>query len=167
MRVLKASGWLLLAISLTVMVCCGYAAAQEQLADGSYTATVTMEGGTGKASIESPATITVEDGVITAAITWSSSHYDYMIVDGETYLPVNTGGNSAFEIPVSALETPITVIGDTTAMSVPHEIEYTLTFALVAERDAAGWVILGAAGAFLGLELLFLLAYGVKKGAAR
>ena len=27
-----------------------------------------------------------------------------------------------------ALDTPLTVIGDTTAMSTPHEIEYTLTF---------------------------------------
>ena len=59
---------------------------------------------------------------------WSSPNYDYMIVDDEKYFPVNTDGNSVFEIPVAALDTPLTVIGDTVAMSKPHEIEYTLTF---------------------------------------
>ena len=34
-----------------------------------------------------------------------------------------------FEIPVTALDTPLDVVGDTVAMSTPHEIEYTLTFA--------------------------------------
>ena len=51
-----------------------------------------------------------------------------MIVDGEKYLPVNTEGNSVFEVPVTALDEPVTVIGDTVAMSQPHEIEYILTF---------------------------------------
>ena len=50
-----------------------------------------------------------------------------MIVNGEKYLPVNTDGNSVFEIPV-VLDKPVDVIGDTVAMSKPHEIEYTLTF---------------------------------------
>jgi len=49
-------------------------------------------------------------------------------VDGEKYLPVNTEGNSVFEIPVAALDTALAVTADTTAMSTPHEIEYTLTF---------------------------------------
>lgn len=30
--------------------------------------------------------------------------------------------------PVAAFDTELTVIGDTTAMSTPHEIEYTLNF---------------------------------------
>jgi hypothetical protein len=51
-----------------------------------------------------------------------------MIVDGEKYLPVNTEEDSVFEIPVSAFDEPISVIGDTVAMSKPHEIEYSLTF---------------------------------------
>ena len=51
-----------------------------------------------------------------------------MIVGGEKYLPVNTEGNSVFEIPVSAFDEPLTVIGDTVAMSKPHEVEYTITF---------------------------------------
>ncbi len=97
------------------------------LSDGSYTCAVTLEGGSGKASIESPAKLTVEEGSITAEITWSSPNYDYMLVNGEKYLPVNTEGNSVFEIPVT-LDTALPVIGDTVAMSTPHEIEYTLCF---------------------------------------
>ena len=98
-------------------------------ADGSYTCEVTLEGGSGRATVESPAALTVADGKMTAALVWSSPNYDYMIVDGEKYLPTNTEGNSTFEIPVAALDTALTVTADTIAMSTPHEIEYTLTFA--------------------------------------
>lgn len=103
--------------------------AQElNLKDGEYTAEVTMEGGSGRATIDSPTAISVKDGEVTAEIKWSSSHYDYMLVNGEKFLPVNTEGNSTFEIPVAEFDEPMTVTADTTAMSVPHEIEYTLIF---------------------------------------
>lgn len=98
------------------------------LEDGTYTVEFTMEGGSGRAYIVSPATITVSGGVMTATLEWSSENYDYMIVNDEKYLPVNTEGNSVFEVPVSALDEPLVMIGDTVAMSQPHEIEYTLTF---------------------------------------
>ncbi len=62
------------------------------------------------------------------AIAWSSSNYDYMLVDGVQYDPVNTEGNSVFEIPVTAFDTPVAVQADTTAMSQPYLIDYTLTF---------------------------------------
>jgi hypothetical protein len=104
--------------------------AAEIPADGEYSVNVTLEGGSGRATVESPAALTVADGKMTAVILWSSPNYDYMIVDGEKYLPTNTEGNSTFEIPVSALGTPLAVTADTVAMSTPHEIEYTLTFAL-------------------------------------
>ena len=105
------------------------AADAEVPADGTYTCEVTLEGGSGRATVESPAALTVADGKMTATLVWSSPNYDYMIVDGEKYLPTNTEGNSTFEIPVSALDTALTVTADTVAMSTPHEIEYTLTFA--------------------------------------
>ena len=104
--------------------------AAETPADGEYTCNVTLEGGSGRATVESPAALTVADGKMTATIVWSSPNYDYMIVDGEKYLPTNTEGNSTFEIPVSALSVPLSVTADTVAMSTPHEIEYTLTFVL-------------------------------------
>lgn len=98
------------------------------LADGSYTIELTMEGGSGRASIQSPAQLAIADGAATATLEWSSPNYDYMLVDGEKYEPVNTEGNSTFEIPVDGFDYPMEVVGDTVAMSEPHEIEYTLQF---------------------------------------
>ena len=98
------------------------------LTDGEYLVDITVEGGSGRASVTSPAVLTVEDGSASVQIEWSSSNYDYMKLGDETYLPVNEDGNSVFELPVEAFDTPITVIADTTAMSTPHEIEYTFTF---------------------------------------
>lgn len=96
--------------------------------DGTYTIDLTFEGGSGKAEILSPAKVTIAGETITAAVQWNSPNYDYMIVDGEKYLPINTEGDSVFEIPILAFDEPVNVIGDTVAMSKPHEIEYTLTF---------------------------------------
>ena len=102
--------------------------AAEAPADGTYTCAVTLEGGSGRATVESPAALTVADGAMTATIVWSSPNYDYMLIDGEKYLPINTEGNSTFVIPVAALDTALAVTADTVAMSTPHEIDYTLTF---------------------------------------
>lgn len=98
------------------------------LADGSYIIELTMEGGSGRASIQSPAQLAITAGAATATLEWSSPNYDYMLVNGEKYLPVNTEGNSVFEVPVETLDAPLTMIGDTVAMSTPHEVEYTVTF---------------------------------------
>ncbi len=98
-----------------------------QLSDGTYEIDLDFEGGSGKASISSPARVTISNGDAIATVEWSSPNYDYMLIDGEKYMPVNTEGNSVFEIPV-ILDEPMQVIGDTVAMSTPHEIEYTLTF---------------------------------------
>ena len=100
----------------------------DSLADGNYTVDLTFEGGSGKAEILSPATITVSGETMTAKVQWNSPNYDYMIVNGEKYLPVNTEGDSVFEIPVTAFDEPVPVIGDTVAMSKPHEVEYMITF---------------------------------------
>ena len=102
--------------------------AMSTLADGTYTIELTTEGGSGRASIQSPAQLAIADGAATATLEWSSPNYDYMLVNGEKYLPVNTEGNSVFEVPVEALDAPLTMIGDTVAMSTPHEVEYTVTF---------------------------------------
>ena len=99
-----------------------------QLADGSYTIDVALEGGSGRASVESPAELTIQDGKATAKIVWSSANYDYMKVDGVQYDLINTEGNSTFEIPVTGFDYNMPVAADTTAMSTPHEIEYTLHF---------------------------------------
>ncbi|SER82253.1 hypothetical protein [Lachnobacterium bovis] len=99
-----------------------------KLEDGKYEIKVSLKGGSGRAKIKTPAEIVVKNKKATAKITWSSKNYDYMIVNGKKYTPVNKKGNSVFEIPVLALDKKMPVIGDTTAMSKPYEIEYFLTF---------------------------------------
>lgn len=107
------------------------------LKNGDYTCEVTLSGGTGRATIESPTKLTVSDNGICAQIKWSSPNYDYMKVDGTMYMPVNTEGNSVFVIPVRAFDEPVSVIADTVAMSEPHEIEYTIIFSSKGITDNA------------------------------
>jgi len=98
------------------------------LSNGDYQIAVTLEGGSGKATVDSPAKLMVQDGAMTAVIVWSSPNYDLMIVDGTEYYPVPRAGNSTFEIPVSALDVDLPIQAETTAMSEPHMIDYTLHF---------------------------------------
>ncbi len=114
-------------------------------------ATVTLEGGSGKASVESPCPVLERSGELLALITWSSSHYDFMIVDGEKILPVNKEGNSQFEIPLKSAagstgmgqsenlpaDCEMQVQADTTAMSTPHLVDYTLSFRFFETREEA------------------------------
>lgn len=102
--------------------------AETNFSDGTYTVDVELAGGSGKASVTSPAKLVVKDKKATATIEWSSPNYDYMKIGSVTYYPVNTEGNSTFELPVTVWDKEMTVIADTTAMSTPHEISYTLTF---------------------------------------
>ena len=112
---------------------------QPSLADGTYETAVTLTGGSGRASVESPAEITVRGGKISAKIVWSSPYYDYMIVDGVTYENEAESGNSTFTIPVAGFPYEMSVVADTTAMSEPHEINYTLNFSVPeTSSDAAG-----------------------------
>lgn len=123
------------------------------LKDGEYTVSIELGGGSGRASVTSPTALIVEEGQAEAVIEWSSGNYDYMRVDGEQYFPVNSTGNSVFRIPVEQLDVPIPVTADTTAMSVPHEIEYTLTFdstSVVQEKS-------GKLGFYIGGALIIAL----------
>lgn len=112
-----------------------------EIPDGSYWIRVSMTGGSGRASISSPTGFYVKDGQATADIHWSSASYDYMKLDGVRYDAfTDAAGHSAMTIPVSALNTAIPVLADTTAMSKPYEIEYQLTFdgsALLPMADAS------------------------------
>ena len=53
----------------------GTSAADLKLEDGEYTVDVTLAGGSGRASVESPAKLTVSGGAFTVTIAWSSSNY--------------------------------------------------------------------------------------------
>lgn len=102
-----------------------------------YTVSVSLSGGSGRASIASPTTIVKDGDTYTATITWSSSNYDKMTVDGVDYAPVNDGGNSTFEIPVT-LDEDIAVSAETVAMSTPHTIDYTLHFDSSTMKEKSG-----------------------------
>ena len=101
------------------------------LQDGEYKVKATLEGGSGKAAVLAKSPLTVKQGKATVTIEWSSKNYDYMIIGEEKYLNESAPEeNSTFTIPVEYLDGKIKIIADTTAMSTPHEIEYTLTFEL-------------------------------------
>ena len=114
-------------------------------------ASVELEGGSGKASVESPCPILDRSGELLALITWSSSHYDFMVIDGEKILPVNTEGNSKFEVPLKSVarssdtsqmaslpeDCEMQVQADTTAMSTPHLVDYTLSFRFFKTKEEA------------------------------
>ena len=98
------------------------------LENGTYETNVELEGGSGRASVTSPCEIKVSDDGCIAVIEWSSPNYDFMMVNEKKYLPVNTDGNSVFEIPFDVFDAKVEVQADTVAMSKPHLIDYTLTF---------------------------------------
>ncbi len=89
---------------------------------------VRLEGGTGRVTVASPAQLFDREGQLFAVICWSSPNYDYMLLDGVRYEPVNEGGNSVFELPLPATACSLAVQADTVAMSTPHLIDYTLHF---------------------------------------
>lgn len=104
-------------------------AVQIDMPDGDYSIEVTLMGGSGRASLTTPTWMYVQGGKGYARLLWSSPHYDYMILDGRTYYnETEDGGNSSFTIPITAMDLPVDIIADTTAMGDPVEIAYTLTF---------------------------------------
>ena len=115
----------LLALIVTVFVT-SCSAQGVTSADGIQEVDITLEGGSGKAYINSPVTITSKEGKSYATLVWSSKNYDYVIVGNEKYLNENPGGASTFTVPVASFDEPFTFIADTVAMSKPHEIEYTI-----------------------------------------
>lgn len=100
------------------------------VADGTYQVNVMLSGGSGRAKIASPTELTIKDGRATAKIVWSSDKYDYMEVEGIRFTPEIQNGHSVFMVPVTELDKPLAMVGDTTAMSTPHAIDYQLTFKL-------------------------------------
>lgn len=99
------------------------------LEDGEYCVSVELTGGSGKASVTNPTLMHVVDGIAYADLIWSSSNYDYMIVDGIRYDNLSEPGmNSSFRIPITQWDYPIAAIADTTAMGYPVEIHYQLFF---------------------------------------
>lgn len=108
-----------------------------ELPNGDFLAEITLEGGSGKAKIQSPAPLHIENGKIIATLTWSSSSYDYMEIDGVGYTPEIIDGKSVFTVEIPALDTPLEIKAETVAMSSPHMIDYTLTVSGSEVKSAA------------------------------
>ena len=160
---MKKCSIFLLALLLLALFACAPA---DLTRDGQYTVEVALSGGSGRASISSPAKMTLADGKMTAEIIWSSPHYDYMLVDGKKYLPINTDGNSVFEIPITALDQDIAISAETTAMSQPHMIGYTLRFdSATLKAEGTGrraWIILAITGG-VGITVAVIILSSRKK----
>lgn len=118
----KSLAWILALLCLLLSGC-----GSREVTDGTYTIEVTLAGGTGRAAVESPAKIVIENGEATATIVWSSPFYEYMLIGGTQYNPIQEEGNATFEIPV-VLDEDMAVSASTIAMSQPYLIEYTLHF---------------------------------------
>ncbi len=134
---MKKFGFIAAALALTLTACSFFnnnnlineeQEASTEIVSKNYKCEVALEGGSGKATVESPAEVVVTNEEKTVKLVWSSSHYDYMLVDGVRFdNEAAVDENSVFTIPFRDFDNPFTVIGDTTVMSTPHEIEYTLT----------------------------------------
>ena len=107
------------------------------LADGTYSPdSFSWSGGTGKLSI-SCSQITISGGKAYATLVFSSGKIVYVKADGSQLGPVSqTDSTSTYEVPV-ALNANNTILACTTAMSQPHEVEYTVYVGLEAAKKAA------------------------------
>ena len=152
---------MLLLCPIQVLAAGGENAVKTALEDGEYSIQVELEGGSGKASVSSPTLMLVKDGKMYARLQWSSSNYDYMIVDGEKYLNESEEGrNSVFTVPVTVLDDKMEVIADTLAMGAPHEIDYTLTF-YEASIGSKGQLPQEAAKRVVAVALVIIIGGGI------
>ncbi len=119
---------LLAVVALVAFAGCVGPAPAVTLNPGEYTVAVTLSGGSGKASVQSPTKLVVTPDGMTADIVWSSPYFTWMEVGGTRYEPTSQQGeNSAFEIPIT-LDADVAVTAETVAMSTPHAVDYTLRF---------------------------------------
>ncbi|NLU23701.1 MAG: hypothetical protein GXW99_03055 [Clostridiales bacterium] len=136
------------------------------LKDGTYQVAVTLSGGTGRVTIESPCQVTVANGQATATVVLDSKNYDYMRIDDQYYNAVHGEGTSAFEIPV-VLGTDVEVAAQTTAMSQPHEVAYQLHFdvAPVSGQNSVSMIVwVGAGVAGVAVAVVVLVVRKKKRG---
>jgi len=116
--------WLALALCLALWGA-GALAETAGLPEGEYAPDgFTFSGGTGKVTISCPK-ISVADGAVTATLVFSSANYPRLTVDGVEYTATHEGKTSIFVIP-ARVNADMTVVGTTTAMSTPHDVEYVI-----------------------------------------
>ncbi len=130
-------------IIAALLALCLLAAAMTALAegvtlpDGEYVPDgFSFSGGTGKVTISCPRVVAA-NGAVTATLVFSSPNYPRVVVDGVEYTASHDGDTSVFEIPARINEDML-VVGTTTAMSQPHDVEYTIRIS-IGEEAADAW----------------------------
>ena len=96
------------------------------LREGNYSFEGELAGGSGRAHFDGPLLLTVEEDGCFLTFTMSSPFYDYVLVNGERFEPLERDGNSTFRVPLVMLNEDFLFTADTTAMSEPHEIDYSV-----------------------------------------
>ena len=110
----------LLAALLALTLLTGAAGADEtRIPDG-----FSFSGGSGRVTITCPR-VRITDGGTFATVVFSSPRYESVRVGDTVYTTVTDAETSSAEIPAE-LNRPFEIRATTTAMSVPHEIRYTL-----------------------------------------
>ena len=105
----------------------------ERIGTGAETETERESGLPGETpDFDGPLLLTVEEEGSFLTFTMSSPYYDYVIVEGERFEPLEPDGNSTFRVPFERLNEDFLFTADTTAMSEPHEIDYSVRIDLEA-----------------------------------
>ena len=103
-----------------LLLCCGFAQAEEGFAPDGFS----FSGGTGRVTLSCPE-LYMDGEQAWAAVVFSSPRYTYVKTEGTEYPTVCDEHTSRAVIPVP-LNRSFEIQAQTTAMSTPHEITYTL-----------------------------------------
>ncbi len=98
------------------------------LEDGLYSVDARLVGDAGKAKVESPAQLRVENGEAFATVVWGSKKYADMSLCGARAAALEGEGNAAFEARVPCFDWNLAVTIDSTALGAPVEMAYSLRF---------------------------------------
>ncbi len=140
--------------------------AVDALSDGAYWVEVTLTGGSGKASIESPASVEIVDGVPSARLVWSSPNYTWMAWNGTRYDRISGEETSTFVLPI-VLDAPMDITAETLAMSEAHTVAYQLRFdaqSLKPQKNNHTLLVWLAVISVVGFGLGLYLGKGRKRG---
>lgn len=119
----------LIGMMLLLALAFGAALAEAALPEGEVVPDgFSFSGGSGRVTITCPKLV-VSAGEAAATLVFSSPNYPRLALDGVVYEAAHDGDTSVFEVP-APLNADFTVVATTTAMSQPHDIEYTLRITL-------------------------------------
>lgn len=158
LRVLLIAVAVLLSALLSDISLAGTSAGNRE--DGHYTVEAVLKGGSGRVSIQSPVQVEIAEGKIVATFIWTSSFYEYMLIDGEKFLPESRdkkNDTTTFRIPLKAVET-FPFVAQTSKMSRPYDIEYSIEFDLSTLKKTSQYDALRTAILFMAVGVIIAFA---------